>query len=66
MSFKVRADVPTEKLDEFMRVMGERGFTVFDTGDRISTEAGICTEATVEIVIFTAEDFEGEPHGVRA
>lgn len=56
MAFETTMTVPTHDLREIMRRLAKAGFTVFDTGDRVSTEAGEDAEATVRLLHVTVAD----------
>lgn len=50
MAFETTLTVPTRDLVELTRRLSKAGFTVLDTGDRISTDHGPDAEATLRLV----------------
>lgn len=50
MSFETTLTVPTRDLRQFMNRLARAGFTVLDTGERISTDHGPDAEATVRLL----------------
>lgn len=50
MAFETTLNVPTPQLTELMRRLARAGFTVLDTGERITTEEGDNAEATIRLM----------------
>ncbi len=48
--FETPINVPTQHLRELTRRLTAAGFTVLDTGDRIATDAGPDTEASLVLL----------------
>lgn len=48
--FKTTLTIPTRQLREFTHRMSLAGFTVVDTGTRITTDEGVESEATVRLL----------------
>lgn len=49
-AFSTTLTVPTRDLNQFMSRLARAGFTVLDTGERISTDHGPDAEATVRLL----------------
>lgn len=49
-TFSTTLTVPTRHVKELMARLAPAGFTLLDTGERVSTDEGVDAEATVHLV----------------
>ena len=64
-AFETTMTIPTLPLPALMTRLSKAGFTVFDTGERLTTDDGLEAEATVRLVdVASIEIDETVPLGV--
>ena len=66
MAFETTLTVPTPHLPELTRRLAKAGFTVLDTGARITTDAGRDAEATIRLLHIAAPELVDCELGVSA
>lgn len=59
-AFRTTVNVPTRHVRDLMTLLSRAGITVLDTGERVTTDAGLDAEATLHLAHMPFDALETE------